>query len=152
MMNALPLIAAETSGGFGSRAAKWLLNFDYDKISAQDILKFRFLGLPEGWGLLVTILCVVGLLWLTFALYRREGLERLADHLNPGGVFALWSNDPPEDAFREVLAHVFTTSDAHVVTFDNSFGDHDASNTVYIGVKADLPTPKATSAQAPAVR
>lgn len=72
------------------------------------------------------------------ALYEREGLESLADHLNPGGVFALWSNDPPDAAFSAALAAVFATSDAHVVSFDNSFGDHDASNTVYIGVKAGL--------------
>jgi spermidine synthase len=72
------------------------------------------------------------------ALYEREGLERLAEHLNPGGVFALWSNDPPDAAFSAALAAVFATSDAHVVSFDNSFGDHDASNTVYIGVKAGL--------------
>jgi len=66
------------------------------------------------------------------ALYRREGMARLAEHLNPGGVFALWSNDPPDDEFNAVLASVFVTSAAHVVTFDNSFGDHDASNTVYV--------------------
>ena len=65
-----------------------------------------------------------------------RGLRRLAEHLNPGGVFALWSNDPPDAAFSAALAEVFATSDAHVVSFDNSFGDHDASNTVYIGVKA----------------
>jgi spermidine synthase len=70
------------------------------------------------------------------ALYEREGLARLAEHLNPGGVFALWSNDAPDAAFSAALAEVFATSDAHVVSFDNSFGDHDASNTVYIGVKA----------------
>ena len=70
------------------------------------------------------------------ALYEREGLESLAEHLNPGGVFALWSNDPPDAAFSAALAAVFATSDAHVVSFDNSFGDHDASNTVYIGVKS----------------
>jgi spermidine synthase len=70
------------------------------------------------------------------ALYRREGMARLAEHLSPGGVFALWSNDPPDDAFNAVLASVFATSAAHVVTFDNSFGDHDASNTVYVAVKA----------------
>ena len=28
---------------------------------------------------------------------------------------------------------------SHVVTFDNLRGDHDASNTVYVAVKADLP-------------
>jgi spermidine synthase len=70
------------------------------------------------------------------ALYEREGLESLAEHLNPGGVFALWSNDPPDAAFSAALAAVFATSDARVVSFDNSFGDHDASNTVYVGVKA----------------
>ena len=72
-------------------------------------------------------------------LYRPEGLRKLAGHLNPGGVFALWSNDPPDAAFKTALAGVFATSDAHVVTFDNPLQDRDASNTVYIGVKANLP-------------
>jgi spermidine synthase len=70
------------------------------------------------------------------ALYQPEGLARLAEHLHPGGVFALWSNDPPDDAFNAALAGVFASSAAHVVTFDNSQGHHDASNTVYVGVKA----------------
>jgi spermidine synthase len=83
------------------------------------------------------------------ALYQPEGLERLASHLNPGGVFALWSNDPPDDAFERVLAGAFATSAAHVVTFENSLGDHDASNTVYIAVKAELPIGKATMEAAP---
>ena len=73
------------------------------------------------------------------ALYRPEGLRKLGQHLHPGGVFALWSNDPPDQAFKAVLADVFATSDVHVVTFDNPLQDRDASNTVYIGVKASLP-------------
>jgi spermidine synthase len=77
------------------------------------------------------------------ALYQPEGIARLAGHLHPGGVFALWSNDPPDDAFKRVLAGVFAISDAHVVTFDNWRGDNDASNTVYVGVKAELPVRKA---------
>ncbi len=80
------------------------------------------------------------------ALYQPKGLARLAAHLHPGGVFALWSNDPPDDAFGHILASAFATSAAHVVTFDNLRGDHDASNTVYIGVKADLPIPEAAVA------
>jgi spermidine synthase len=32
------------------------------------------------------------------AFYARQGLQRLAGHLHPGGVFGQWSNDPPEDA------------------------------------------------------
>ena len=77
------------------------------------------------------------------ALYAPAGLQRLAAHLNPGGVFALWSNDPPDDGFSAVLAGAFATSTAHVVTFENWQGDRDASNTVYVGVKADLPIPEA---------
>jgi hypothetical protein len=38
-----------------------------------------------------------------------------------------------------VLTGVFVTSDTHVVTFHNPLQDRDASNTVYIGVKASLP-------------
>ena len=83
------------------------------------------------------------------ALYQPEGLARLSKHLNPGGVFALWSNDPPDAAFERVLAGAFAASAAHVVTFDDWRGDHDASNTVYVGVKAELPTHEATTAPAP---
>lgn len=70
------------------------------------------------------------------ALYGPEGLARLAAHLHPGGVFALWSNDPPEAAFERVLAGAFATAASHVVTFDSAQGDYAASNTVYVGVKA----------------
>jgi spermidine synthase len=70
------------------------------------------------------------------ALYTPGGLARLAAHLNSGGMFALWSNDPPDEAFGRVLAGAFATSAAHVVTFDSLQGQRDASNTVYVGVKA----------------
>ncbi len=70
------------------------------------------------------------------ALYEPQGLAKLAQHLHPGGVFALWSNDPPEQVFNAALAGAFATSSAHVVSFDDAQGDPDASNTVYVGVKA----------------
>jgi spermidine synthase len=73
------------------------------------------------------------------ALYRQEGLQKLAAHLHPGGVFALWSNDPPDEAFKAVLANVFATFDTHVVTFDNPLQNREAGNTIYIGLKASLP-------------
>jgi spermidine synthase len=66
------------------------------------------------------------------ALYAPEGLARLAEHLRPGGVFALWSNDPPDQAFERVLKDIFATSAAHVVTFDDLAGEHIATNTVYV--------------------
>ena len=78
------------------------------------------------------------------ALYAPEGIARLAGHLRPGGAFALWSNDPPDEAFERVLAGVFATTATHVLTFDNWRGDHDASNTVYVGVTAELPIGKPT--------
>jgi spermidine synthase len=68
------------------------------------------------------------------ALYTPKGLARLAGHLRPGGVFALWSNDPPDQAFVAALASVFEKPVAHVVTFPDAQGDGEASNTVYVGV------------------
>jgi len=65
--------------------------------------------------------------------YRPEGLRRLAGNLQPGGVFALWSNDPPDEAFGEVLAEVFAHSAAHVVRFHNPLQNRPAANTVYVG-------------------
>ena len=66
------------------------------------------------------------------AFYTPEGLSRLAAHLYPGGVLALWSNDPPDAAFGEILSEVFDSQVAHVVTFPNPLQDHDATNTVYV--------------------
>src|SRR5829696_3529740 len=34
------------------------------------------------------------------ALYTVEGLTRLSAHLHPGGVVALWLNDPPDDGVQ----------------------------------------------------
>jgi spermidine synthase len=83
------------------------------------------------------------------ALYTPAGLARLAEHLNPGGVFALWSNDPPDPQFERALAGAFARSAAHVVTFDNASGQPDASNTIYIGIKAGLPLRQAIIEAAP---
>ncbi|GAA2430147.1 hypothetical protein GCM10010191_49560 [Actinomadura vinacea] len=64
--------------------------------------------------------------------YEPESLRALTRRLHPGGVFALWSNDPPDEHFNAVLAQVFHTSDAHVVEFPNPLQDRTATNTVYI--------------------
>jgi spermidine synthase len=66
------------------------------------------------------------------AFYEAAGLRHLAAHLRPGGVFALWSNDPPDEAFNAALAEVFAASHAHVVTFHNPLQDRDATSTVYV--------------------
>jgi spermidine synthase len=68
--------------------------------------------------------------------YSEEGLRRLARHLHPDGVFALWSDDPPDDEFRSVLAAVFTTTQAHVVSFPNPLTGTESANTVYVASTA----------------
>ena len=84
------------------------------------------------------------------SLYQPAGLKKLAEHLHPGGVFALWSNDPPDDTFQAALASAFATTQAHVVTFYNPLQERDASNTVYIGTKAALPIRQAIPGAEPA--
>jgi spermidine synthase len=70
------------------------------------------------------------------AFYEADGLRALASHLHPGGVFALWSDDPPDDEFLETLGSVFATARAHVVTFPNPLTDSKSASTVYVAGKA----------------
>jgi spermidine synthase len=64
--------------------------------------------------------------------YTTEGLAQLGRHLHPGGVFALWSNDPPDTEYTDTLATVFTDVRAEVVSFPNPLQDTDSTNTVYL--------------------
>lgn len=64
--------------------------------------------------------------------YQSEGLRRLAAHLHPGGVFGLWSNELPDDAFTARLAQVFAEARAERVTFHNPLQDRDFTQTVYL--------------------
>ena len=66
------------------------------------------------------------------AFYTAEGLSRLGERLRPGGVFALWSDDPPDADFVAVLDQVFAESDAHLVTFANPITGGEAANSVYV--------------------
>ncbi|CCG02051.1 SAM-dependent methyltransferase [Blastococcus saxobsidens] len=67
--------------------------------------------------------------------YGADGTRRLARHLRPGGVFSLWSNDPPDDGYLAVLSDVFVDVAAEVVTFDNPLQDRPATNTVYLATR-----------------
>ena len=64
--------------------------------------------------------------------YSADGLRRLAAQLHPGGVFALWSDDAPDENFLGHLAEVFATSEAHVVKFFNPLLEKDSESTVYV--------------------
>jgi spermidine synthase len=66
------------------------------------------------------------------AFYGPAGLRSLTNYLHPGGVFALWSNDPPDEDFLQALASTFATSQAHVVKFHNPLLNREAANTVYV--------------------
>jgi spermidine synthase len=68
--------------------------------------------------------------------YTADGLARMSHHLYPGGVFALWSNDPPDPAFTATLGRVFATATAHVVTFANPVRGGESANTVYLATVA----------------
>ena len=67
--------------------------------------------------------------------YTREGLGALAAGLRPGGVFGLWSNDPPDPEFSRDLAAVFAEVAAEVVRFANPLTGGQAANTVYLAVR-----------------
>ena len=65
--------------------------------------------------------------------YEPEGIHLLSQNLKPGGVFALWSDDPPEDEFLEVLDQVFDEVWGELVTFPNPIADREEANGVYVG-------------------
>lgn len=65
-------------------------------------------------------------------LYTAAGLACLALHLTDRGVFALWSDDPPDADFMTTLSSVLDDSTAHVVEFDNRLTGGTSSNTVYV--------------------
>ena len=65
-------------------------------------------------------------------LYTSAGLRAVAEHLAEGGVFALWSDDPPDDEFVARATAVFAEVHAHVVEFHNPLTGGVSSNTVYV--------------------
>ncbi|MFA9432331.1 spermidine synthase [Egicoccus sp. AB-alg2] len=64
--------------------------------------------------------------------YGASGLQSLRRHLHPGGTFALWSDDPVDEAFVAELRSVFDQADAHVVRFPNPLTGGESANTVYV--------------------
>jgi spermidine synthase len=64
--------------------------------------------------------------------YTVEGLRRLGDQLVPGGAFALWSDDPPDEGFLGTARQVFADCVAHAVDFANPLTGGTSSNTVYV--------------------
>lgn len=65
-------------------------------------------------------------------LYSEAGLHRLKSFLKPQGIFALWSNDAPEDRFLKRLSTVFAGAEGRVVQFDNPLQQTVTANGVYV--------------------
>ena len=64
--------------------------------------------------------------------YQPAGLKKLAQQLNPGGVFALWSNDPPVQFFIDRMGSIFRTATAVEVPFHNPLQDRDFVQSIYL--------------------
>ena len=61
--------------------------------------------------------------------YEVDGLRRIALHLHPGGVFAMWSDDPPEEEFMQALHEAFGDCRAHIVHSRNPLLERDSAST-----------------------
>ncbi|MCH9806737.1 MAG: spermidine synthase [Alphaproteobacteria bacterium] len=64
--------------------------------------------------------------------YSPAGLRQLTAHLHPDGIFALWSNDRPDEDFTARLAAEFEKAWAQPVTFHNPLQDRRETQTVYL--------------------
>lgn len=67
--------------------------------------------------------------------YTTENLKLMAEQLKPQGVFAMWSQNLPEDSFEALLKTVFERVESHVVSFYNPFQGGESTNSVYVCVK-----------------
>ena len=67
--------------------------------------------------------------------YEIEGIRALARNLKDGGVFGLWSDDPPDEAFIDIMADVFDEVWGETVLFPNPLYDdgEQEANGVYVG-------------------
>jgi len=64
--------------------------------------------------------------------YTESALAKMAKKIHPGGIFGLWSNDPPENEFTNLLQSVFASTESHIVTFPNPYTGGESTNTVYL--------------------
>ncbi len=69
--------------------------------------------------------------------YQPPGLSRCASQLHPRGIFAMWSDEPPDEGFMHTLGSVFDDVRAHVVTFANPLLESQSASTVYVARKAN---------------
>ncbi len=64
--------------------------------------------------------------------YQEDGLRKMTEQLHPGGIFALWSDDPPEEKFMNDLGKIFSSVETYIVPFNNPILGRDSESTVYV--------------------
>ncbi len=64
--------------------------------------------------------------------YSPDGLAAVAALLDPAGVLALWSDEPPETSLLAAMTAVFASAVPHVVDFDNPITGGTSACTVYL--------------------
>ena len=67
--------------------------------------------------------------------YTVSALENMSRKILPGGIFGVWSNDPPDAEFINLLEKVFESAESQVVSFPNPYTDGESSCTVYLAYK-----------------
>ncbi len=70
------------------------------------------------------------------AFYTAEGLKRLTGHIHPGGVFALWSADPPEESLTDDLNGAFESVQVRETKFYNPLLDLHDVNYIVVAQRA----------------
>jgi spermidine synthase len=68
--------------------------------------------------------------------YTEQGLKDMSQKLHSGGIFALWSDEPPAQDFMDLLNTIFESCESHVVTFPNPYTHGESTNTVYVARNA----------------
>jgi spermidine synthase len=70
------------------------------------------------------------------AFYTYEGLHAASAYLTPGGAFAMWSDDAPDDDFSSILERVFTDVEVNVIWFDNPLTRGRSAATIYLATRS----------------
>ncbi|MHC5109633.1 MAG: polyamine aminopropyltransferase [Planctomycetota bacterium] len=68
--------------------------------------------------------------------YTSGGLQRLTEHIQPGGVFAIWSADPLEDSLAASLNNAFESVRVHECRFYNPLLDEQDINYIIVAQRS----------------
>lgn len=70
------------------------------------------------------------------AFYTEQGLKDLSEKILSGGIFGLWSDEPPAADFMLLLNRIFKSCESHIISFPNPYLGTESTNTVYLARKA----------------